>query len=61
MTDLMVGLGLVLVIEGMLYALFPGFMARAVKAVLEMPENQIRISALVMAIFGIVIVWLARG
>ncbi|MDH5188450.1 MAG: DUF2065 domain-containing protein [Rhodospirillaceae bacterium] len=61
MTDLLSAFGLVLVIEGALYALFPGFMRRAAKAAFEMPENQMRVGALATAGLGIVVVWLVRG
>lgn len=61
MTDLLTALGLVMVIEGALYALFPGFMRRAAKAALEMPESQMRLAALGTAGAGLVVVWLVRG
>lgn len=59
-TDLGMAFGLVLVIEGLLYALFPGFMRRALAEVLSMPPGQIRIAALFSVALGVAIVWLVR-
>lgn len=61
MTDLIAALGLLLVIEGALYALFPTFMQRAIRVALDMPERQLRVFALIMALVGLGVVWLARG
>jgi len=61
MNNLLAAFGLVLVIEGALYALFPDFMRRAMAMMLSMEEMQIRISAVVSAVVGLVLVWLALG
>ena len=61
MNNLLAAFGLVLVIEGALYALFPGFMRRAMAMMLSMEEIQIRISAVVSAVVGLALVWLALG
>ena len=61
MTDFLAALGLVLVIEGVLYALFPDGMKRFVRLALEMPPAAMRAAGLFSAILGLVVVWLARG
>ena len=61
MTDLIVALGLVLVLEGAIYALFPGGMKRMVVSILAMPERALRTGGLAFAFIGVMIVWLARG
>lgn len=61
MTDFLVALGLVLVIEGALYALFPEAMKRFVSKALEMPPSTMRAAGLFSAILGLVVVWLVRG
>ena len=61
MNTLLAAFGLVLIIEGALYALFPDFMRRAMATMLSMEEMQIRISAVVSAVLGLVLVWLALG
>ncbi len=61
MTDFLTALALLLVIEGALYALFPGAMRRAVERVLSVPEGQLRTVGLVAATLGVGAVWLLRG
>ena len=61
MIDLITALGLALVLEGMIYALFPEQMKRAIKLVLETEPEAIRGAGLAVAVAGLVIVWLVRG
>ncbi len=61
MTDLLVALGLVMVIEGLLYALFPEGMKRMMQLLLTLPREQIRTAGLVFAVIGVGVVWLLRG
>ena len=50
-------MGLLLFIEGMLYALFPSKMKNMMKAVEKLPVNQLRTGGLFFAVIGFVIVW----
>lgn len=59
-TELTVALGLMLVIEGLLYALFPDVMRRAMAQLLAMPVNQIRMAALLSVALGVGLVWLVK-
>lgn len=61
MQDLVVAFGLVLVIEGALYALFPDAMQRFMALALEQPAHGLRTAGLAAAIAGVAIVWLVRG
>ena len=61
MSDFLVALGLVLVIEGLVFAASPGAAKRAVASVLEMPESTLRLVGLVSVGFGVFVVWLVRG
>ena len=61
MSTLLAAFGLMLVIEGALYALFPNFMRSAMMTLLTMEEMQIRITAVVSAVLGLVLVWLAQS
>lgn len=61
MSDLLVALGLVLVIEGLLWALAPGFGRKMLEAAGGMPENALRMAGLMAVTAGVVIVWLVRG
>lgn len=61
MTDLLTALGLVLVLEGVLWALFPDGMKRVVVAALAMTSAMLRMVGLTAALIGLVIVWSIRG
>ena len=61
MSDFVVGIGLVLVIEGLLFAAFPGLARRLAARAIESPEGVLRVTGVVSAVFGVAIVWLVRG
>ncbi len=61
MTELWIALGLVLVIEGALYALFPEGMQRMMAAVQEMSPQILRSAGLAAALTGFVVIWLIKG
>lgn len=61
MTDLLTALGLMFVIEGASWALFPEGMKRMMERMTAMPVQQVRIAGLVFAVFGFLIVGVLRG
>lgn len=61
MNDLLVGVGLVLVIEGSLWAVMPNIGLRMLEAAAESPESALRIAGTVAVAVGVLIVWLVRG
>jgi hypothetical protein len=61
MSDFLVALGLVLALEGLLFAAVPGAAKRAIASVLETPDPTLRIVGLVSAVFGVLVVWMVRG
>ncbi|MBM3532506.1 MAG: DUF2065 domain-containing protein [Alphaproteobacteria bacterium] len=61
MEDALLALGLVLALEGALYALFPEAMRRAMAMVLALPVDQLRLGGVAAAAIGVAIVWLVRG
>ncbi|MBZ8135229.1 DUF2065 domain-containing protein [Afifella sp. IM 167] len=61
MTDFFAALGLVLALEGALYALFPEFMKRVAEQAVASPAETLRTVGLVSAVFGVAIVWMARS
>ncbi len=61
MSDFIVALGLVFVIEGLVFTAFPGQAKRALLAVTESPENMLRIVGIVSAVLGLVIIWVMRA
>lgn len=61
MTDLLAALGLVLAIEGVLFAGFPGAAKRASANVVATPEGVLRTIGLFSALVGVILVWFVRG
>jgi uncharacterized protein YjeT (DUF2065 family) len=61
MLDFLVALGLLLVIEGIVFAAFPAMAKRAMAQVLETPDGMLRAIGIVCAVLGVVLVWLVRG
>jgi len=61
MSDLLVGLGIALVLEGMLYALLPGPARSALRRALDGPESRFRLGGLAAIAVGVAVVWLVRG
>jgi uncharacterized protein YjeT (DUF2065 family) len=53
-------LALILVIEGVIYALFPDGMKKVMAAMQEIPASTLRSFGLSAAITGVIIVWLIR-
>ncbi|WP_037449362.1 DUF2065 domain-containing protein [Skermanella stibiiresistens] len=60
-TELLTALALVLVLEGVAYALFPDLMRRMLAVALMTPVGQLRIAGLIAATCGVGLVWLMRG
>jgi uncharacterized protein YjeT (DUF2065 family) len=61
MVDFLVALGLVLVIEGLLFAALPSVTKRAMVHILEAPESALRVLGIVSAAVGLAVIWLMRG
>ena len=59
--QIMTALALILVIEGVLYALFPAGMKRMLTQVLDQPVSSLRTAGLLSAVIGVGLVWLLRG
>ena len=57
MKELIIAIGLLLFIEGMLYALFPSKMKNMLKIIEKLPVGQLRISGLLFALIGFGVVW----
>jgi uncharacterized protein YjeT (DUF2065 family) len=60
MHDFLAALGLLLAIEGLTFAAFPGAAKRAAAAVSEAPETVLRLSGIVAAAAGLILLWLVR-
>lgn len=61
MLDFLAALGLVFMIEGLVFAAFPGPAKRAMASVLETPETTLRVIGIGSAVVGLAVVWLVRS
>ena len=61
MDDLVVAFGLVLVIEGLLWALVPRLGRKLLQVASETPESSLRLAGTVAVAAGVLIVWFVRG
>ena len=61
MSDLLVGIGLVFVIEGLLYAAFPNAMRKMVEDITKLPDANLRTIGVFALVIGVAIVWMVRG
>jgi len=57
MKELIIAIGLLLFIEGGLYALFPSKMKNMLKTIEKMEVNQFRTGGFIFALIGFAIVW----
>lgn len=61
MNDLIVGFGLVLVFEGLLWAAFPETAMKLLAAAATTPEQALRLGGALALGIGLLIVWAVRG
>lgn len=60
MRDFFTALGLVLVIEGAIYALMPATMKRMMAQAQQIPDRVLRLAGLAAAVAGLALVWWIR-
>jgi uncharacterized protein YjeT (DUF2065 family) len=61
MHDLLTAVGLVLVIEGLIWAVFPRYGRRMLEVAAGTSEQQLQVGGAAAVALGVVIVWLVRG
>ena len=61
MKELIIAFGLFLFIEGALYAIFPSKMKNMLKKLESIKDSQLRISGLIFAIIGFVIIYYMKN
>lgn len=57
---LITGLGMMLVLEGLLYAGFPGGLRKLASRLPEIGDNTLRIFGIIAMMIGIALIWLVR-
>lgn len=58
--ELLVGLGMLLVLEGFLYGGFPGLAKRVAREALNLDDATLRNFGVIAMIIGIALIWLVR-
>jgi hypothetical protein len=61
MSEFVTALGLVLVIEGLVYALVPAQLRRMLTAMQSFSDDQLRAGGLASILVGVLVVWLVRS
>ena len=61
MSELISAVGLVLVIEGLVWAAFPNAALRMLKAAANVPDQTLRVIGVSVLAAGVLLVWLAKG
>ena len=61
MKELVIAIGLLLFIEGLLYAIFPSKMKNMLKKIDTIKSNQLRTAGFIFALIGFSIVWVFKG
>ena len=57
---LITALGLVLVLEGLVYAIFPRQMKTMLKSIIDYSDNTLVWVGISLALFGLILIWLVR-
>ena len=60
MNELIIAIGLLLILEGLLYAIFPSQMKNRLNQIKDLPTSKLRSGGLVFAIIGFIIVWFLK-
>ncbi len=61
MQSLLIGLAFVLVIEGLIYALFPAGAKKMLSQINEISDSSLRIGGVLALALGVLGIWLVRG
>jgi uncharacterized protein YjeT (DUF2065 family) len=58
--DFLIGVGILFVIEGLMFAAAPLWLKRAMKSALVTPDHILRAAGIGSAVAGLVLIWLVR-
>jgi len=58
--DFLIGLGILFVLEGLMFAASPAWMRKAMKSAMATPDNILRGVGIGSAIVGLILIWVVR-
>lgn len=58
--DFLIGLGILFVLEGLMFAASPAWMRRAMESARVMPDNILRVLGIGSAVVGLILIWVVR-
>jgi uncharacterized protein len=58
--DFLIGVGILFVIEGLMFAASPTWMRRAMKSAMATPDNILRVIGIGSAVIGLILIWVIR-
>src|SRR5437899_11828159 len=58
--DFLIGVGILFVLEGLLFAASPAWLRRAMKSALATPDNILRLVGIGSAVVGLILIWAVR-
>ena len=57
----LIGFGLILIVEGLIYAIFPEGMKKLLTRMIDMPVSALRSGGLVAAVIGLALLWAVKA
>ena len=58
--DFLIGVGVLFVIEGLMFAASPTWMRKAMKSAIATPDNLLRAVGIGSAVIGLIVIWVVR-
>jgi uncharacterized protein len=58
--DFLIGVGILFVIEGLMFAAMPTWIRRAMKSALATPDPILRAAGIGSAVVGLILIWVVR-
>jgi uncharacterized protein YjeT (DUF2065 family) len=58
--DFLIGLGILFVLEGLMFAAAPNWLKSAMKSAITTPDNILRVVGIGSAIAGLILIWFVR-
>lgn len=57
----LIGFGLILIVEGLIYAIFPEGMKKLLNRMIDMPVSALRSGGLVAVVIGLALLWAMKA